>query len=172
MRNLALIVIAGTAAAAVSCSPASSYPTRTYALGDHVDLGHIIYQVFERQWLPQLGAGNDARIPQNRFFLIRMSVVNSGGADIMVTNPTLEDDSGKTYGPLTDGTSVPQWIGFLMQLHPADSLQGNLVYDVPPKHYKLRINDEDNERAAYIDIPLSFDAQAPDIGMPDLPRKE
>jgi hypothetical protein len=172
MRNPCLLFIAAASLAVVSCSPGpESYPVRTYGMGERITLGHLIYQVFERQWLPQLGMGNDARVPQNRFFLVRMSTVNSGGSELMVTNPVLEDDAGKTYSPLSDGTSVPQWIGFLLQVKPADSLQGNLVYDVPPKHYKLRISDDDNQRAAYIDIPLSFDGVAPDLALPDGPGR-
>jgi hypothetical protein len=175
MRFFAALVAAAAAIVTVSCSPVpAEVSVHTYAMGEHVKLGHLTYQVFERQWLAQLGTGPDARVPQSRFFLVRTSITNGGGADILAKNPVLEDDGGKTYDALADGSGVPQWIGFLLQVKPADTLHGWLVFDVAPKHYKLRITEEEGDRdiSAYIDIPLSFDGQASDITMPDAEKKE
>jgi hypothetical protein len=158
----ALVAVAVSLLTACSRSE-KSYPVRTYALGERVDLGHLVYTVFETQWLTHIGDGPDGRIPQNRFFLIRMSATNGLGADVMVPNVSIEDDSGTSYPELSDGEGVPQWIGFLRNVRPAESAQGNLVFDAPPRHYKLKLADETGERIAYIDIPLSFSAETPDI---------
>jgi hypothetical protein len=155
-----------------SCLPSEkSYPVRTYSLGERVDLGHIVYVVFETQWLTHIGEGPDARIPQNRFFLVRMTATNGLGADIIVPNVSVEDDNGTSYPELRDGEGVPQWIGFLRSVHPAEAAQGNLVFDAPPRHYKLKLADETGDRIAYIDIPLSFGAETPDIVNPDTSGK-
>ena len=162
-RFLLLTAAVGAAALTSGCSQGEAFPVRTYPMGDKIELGHIIYTVFETQWLTHVGEAPNERVPQNRFFLVRMSAVNSGGSEVIVPNVTIEDDTGKTYPELSDGSGIPQWIGFLRQVKPADSVQGNVLFDAPPKHYKLRVTDESGERAALVDIPLSFGAETPGV---------
>jgi hypothetical protein len=142
-------------------------PLHTYPLGDKVIAGRIIYTAFETQWLTQIPQDPTPRIPQNRFLLVRLSAVNSAGGNLIVPNVTIVDDNGKTYDELSNGEGVPQWIGFLRQVKPADSVQGNVVFDAPPAHYKLRITDENDENAALIDLPLSFGADMPNVPFPE-----
>lgn len=143
-----------------------AYPVRTYNMGERVQLGHIVYQVFETQWMTHLGEGTDARVPQQRFFLVRLSAVNGAGGEITVPGFTIEDDNGKSYQEISDGTGVPQWVGYLRNVKPAESAQGNVLFDAPPRHYKMKITDEDGERTAYVDIPLNFGAETPEILSP------
>ena len=118
-----------------------------------------------------LGDPPDSRVPQNRFFLIRLSAVNATSKDIVVPNFTLEDDKGNSFPEISDETSaVPQYIGYLRRVKPAESAQGHALFDAPPRHYKLKIRDEDSERAAYVDIPLSFTSESPDV--PQTPSKK
>ena len=160
------ILAAVTAALLLSACSRRPIPVRSYPLGEKVALGHISYAIYETQWVPQFGEGPTARIPQHRFFLVRMSAVNSGGEDLIVPNVTVEDDRGNSYPELRNGDGVPQWIGYLRQVRPAETAQGNLVFDAPPAHYKLRITDENEETSAYIDIPLSFGAEVPPSEVP------
>jgi hypothetical protein len=141
---------------------------QTYPLGERVQVGRLAYTVYETQWLTRLGEGLKARIPQHRFFLVRLSALNHANRDLMVPALTLEDDRGNTYAEVTNGEGVPQWIGFLRQVKPGKTLQGNIAFDAPPGHYKLRLADEDEELAAYIDIPLSFGADAPELPGPGM----
>jgi hypothetical protein len=172
--RVALLFAAVIAASFLTACSSSekSYPVRTYSLGERVDLGNIVYTVFETQWLTHLGEGADQRIPQNRFFLVRMTATNGLGADIIVPNISVLDDNEQSYPELSDGEGVPQWIGFLRSAHPAESVQGNLVFDAPPRHYKLKLSDETGDRIAYIDIPLSFGAETPDILNPGNASKQ
>lgn len=142
------------------------FPVRTYPMGEKVAIGHLTYTVFETQWLTQIGDQATPRVPQNRFFLVRASIVNSGASDIVTPNLAVEDDQGHAYPELSNGDGVPQWIGYIRQIKPADSAQGNLVFDAPPGHYKLRVLDEDSNRAALIDIPLSFNSETPQMPTP------
>src|SRR4029434_685955 len=80
-----------------------SFPVRTYTLGERIALGHLVYVVFETQWLTQIGEGADARVPQHRFFLVRLSTVNSLGSEVIAPNLVLEDDNGNTYPELNSG---------------------------------------------------------------------
>jgi hypothetical protein len=154
-----------------SCGDDQPFQVRTYIVGDHIELGRIAYTVFETQWLPQIGEGADARIPENRFFLIRISAANAGGRDLPIPNFTVENDKGTSYPELSNGDGVPQWMGYLRSAKPAQAVQGNALFDVPPGHYKLRIKDETGDKAALVDIPLSFGAETPDLAMPGPEKK-
>ena len=146
-----------------SCGGSSDKTAKVYALGTRVETGHLIYTVFETEWLPQIGAGDSARVPKNRFFLVRLSTVNSGSEELDVPNVTLVDDNGENVEELQDGNQVPQWIGFVRRAKPADSISGNVVFDAAPKHYRLRVTDENGEKPALVDIPLNFNADIPPV---------
>jgi hypothetical protein len=64
---------------------------------------------------------------------------------------------------VSDGQGVPQWIGYIRQINPADTMQGNLVFDAPPRHYKLRVTDEEGQHEAMIDLPLEFSEETPNL---------
>jgi len=173
VRVLPLVAAVAAACFLDGCSSGeNSFPVRTYSMGERVDLGHLVYMAFETQWLTHIGEGPDARIPQNRFFLVRVSATNGMGKDVIIPNISVEDDNGKSYRELSNGDGVPQWIGFLRTVKPAESAQGNLVFDAPPRHYKLKLSDETGERIAYIDIPLSFGAETPEMVNPGGGEKE
>jgi hypothetical protein len=149
-----------------------SFPVRTYNMGDRIELGHIVYVVFETQWLTHIGEGAEARIPQHRFFLVRLSALNGGGSEVTVPNMTIQDDSGTTYNELSEGTGVPQWAGYLRNVKAVDTVQGNVLFDAPPRRYKLKITDETGERTALVDIPLSFGAETPEVPAPAVAPRE
>jgi hypothetical protein len=169
MRQLRVSSFSAAAIAAlvlVACGDKATEPVRNYPLGDKVEVGRIIYRAYETQWMTQIPQDPTPRIPQNRFFLVRLSAVNSGSGDAVIPNVTIQDDSGKTYEELSNGEGVPQWLGYLRQVKPADSIQGNVVFDAPPAHYKMRVTDESGEKSAMIDLPLSFGAETPVIPLP------
>jgi len=163
---MALAAVVSAAGILSSCSdePKAS-PVRTSNMGERVTLGHIVYTVFETQWLTHLGEGADARVPQNRYFLVRLSAVNVGTGEVIVPNFKVEDDSGNSYPELggDQAQGVPQYIGYLRRVKPAESAQGHAVFDCPPRHYRLKIMDEDSERMGYVDIPLSFTSESPEV---------
>jgi hypothetical protein len=129
-------------------------------MGDRVEIGSLIYNVFDTKWMPQLGEGTSARVPEHRYFLVRLSILNSGAKPVTVPLLQLVDSRGQIHSELSDGKDVPQWVGFLREAQPADSVQGNVVFDVAPGHYKLRLTDESEQRVALIDIPLQFQNEA------------
>jgi hypothetical protein len=167
MRYLVLLL----ALCLASCGDDKAFPVRTYNMGERITLGHLVYVVYETQWLTHLGDPPDSRVPQNRFFLVRMSAVNGTSKEVVVPNFTVEDDKGNAFPEITDETNaVPQYIGYLRRVKPAESAQGHALFDAPPRHYKLKISDEDSERTAYVDIPLSFTSESPDV--PQAPSKK
>jgi hypothetical protein len=174
LRYLALIAAVCAAGVLSSCgdSDDKAYPVRTYNVGERVAVGHIVYVVYETQWMTHLGDTPDARVPQSRFFLIRMSALNTSSGDVTVPNFTIEDDSGHSYPELSDGANVPQYIGYLRKVKAGQSVQGHALFDAPPRHYKLKLMDENGEKSAMVDIPLSFTSESPEVpSLPDGSKK-
>jgi hypothetical protein len=162
---LAGAALAGLAAC-TGCAPAAPSEIQLHRMGERVTTGSLVYNVFEDQWKAQLGPGPDPRVPKDRFFLIRLSVVNGGAAELMIPTMTLLDDAGQTYAELPNGDQVPDWIGYLRRAKPAETLQGNVVFDVPPKHYRLRVTDENSQKSQDIDLPLNFASETNDMPIP------
>jgi hypothetical protein len=160
-----LLAVAAAASLLSSCgdSEDKASPVHTYNMGEKITLGHIVYVVFETQWLTHIGEGVDARVPQHRFFLVRLSALNSLSTNVIVPNFTLEDDNGNTYAELSSGEGVPQYIGYLRSVKGTDTVDGNAIFDAPPRHYKMKIADETGEKTAYIDIPLNFVSETSDV---------
>jgi hypothetical protein len=152
-----------------ACSSAiKTPPPEAKQVGDQVTLGNLSYTVFGRQWRTEFGSGIDARVPKNRFYLIRMSVTNRGSSEAIVPQTELVDDSGQSYAEVNNGDGAPDWLGSVRQLSAKQTTQGNLLFDVPPKHYRLRIVAEEGQPEALVDLPLSFesDSEAPDVTTP------
>ena len=140
-----------------SCVKSSEQATtHTYGMGDKATVGHLVFTVFDTQWMTQFGHGPTARVPGHRFLLIRLSVFNGGGEEVMLPGFTLANDKGETFLELTNGEQAPNWMGYLRRLRPNESAQGNVLFDVSPGRYKLKVTDETEQRTAFIDLPLSF----------------
>jgi hypothetical protein len=148
------------------CSTPAAPPISNYLMGEKVLLGRLSYTVFETQWMTHLGEGASARVPQHRFFLVRFSAVNGGSTEASVANTTIVNDKGEVFEELANGEGVPQWAGYLRIIKPADSVQGNMVFDAPPGHYKIKVSDENGTRFALIDLPLTFGAETPEVVAP------
>ena len=158
VRIFVLLAVIATVATLISCSSSAGGNSviPSYSMGERAQAGPIIYTVFENKWMPQLGADSTARIQANRFLLLRLSMVNSGSNEAAVPALTLIDDNGQRYSELSNGEGVPQWVGFVRRIKPADTLTGNIIFDVPARHYKLEVTDEMEDKKAIVDIPLSF----------------
>jgi hypothetical protein len=164
MRTV-FLTVAATGLLLSGCSSSSS-KTSTYLMGEKVPIGRLSYTVFETQWLTHIGEGAAARVPEHRFFLVRFGAVNGGSDDAPIPNPTIQDDKGKVYEELSNGEGVPQWAGYLRTAKPADTVQGNIVFDAPPGHYKLKLADETGTKFAIVDIPLTYGAETPEMPAP------
>lgn len=146
-----------------------STEVKTYAQGEKAQVGFVTFNVFEAQWLPQIGDGLIARVPAERFFQVRVSVSNGGAAEFLIPPLTMVDDDGKLFTELGDGSGVPNWLGGSRKVNPAEAVDGFILFDVPPRHYKLQVESDTGIRAL-IDLPLRFgsDIQKQDlIKMPD-----
>jgi hypothetical protein len=165
MRYSAYLLV-GVIGLLSGCSAPAVQPLTEYRMGEKVRLGRLIYTVFETQWLTQLGDAVTGRVPEHRFLLVRFSAANSGGSENPVPSMTIQDDQGKSYEELPNGDGVPQWAGYLRNVKPAESVQGNVIFDAPPARYKLKLSDESGSNFALVDIPLTFGAEPPPVPLP------
>jgi len=130
---------------------------RTVSIGEQALIGPFIYQAFDTRWPLSLGD----RTPKDRFFTIRISIRNSSSNDATIPSLEVVDDTGNSYPEMTDGTGVYQWLGLSRKVAAVSTEQGTVAFDVPPKHYRLRVADE-NDNFMYIDIPLNLTTEEPD----------
>lgn len=157
-RGCLLIGLAGLAALFLAgCSP--SVPERksvTFSAGDKAPVDKLTYSVVDTQILPHLGDEANPRMPQHRFYVVQLSVLNSGNTDAIIPGMTLIDDSGKTYDELADGSGVPRWLGVIRKVQPNQTEQGAILFDAPASHYKLKLTDETDPDDVFVDLPLTF----------------
>lgn len=178
MSRAFIVLLAVTLAA---CSGSKKQST-VFPAGEKVTVGPLTYTVVDTQVLTQLGDDpTTARDPQNRFYLVTLSVSNSSTDDVPIPGLTLVSDSGKEYQELADGTNVPKWLGVVRQVGGTQTEQGNIVFDAPAAHYRLRLTDETDNKQLYADIPLNFmheqvnhlgDSAAPPDQVIQLPTKK
>lgn len=156
-------MIPAAAFAVSSCSQLRSKTAgaMTFRMGERASVGKLIYNVLETQWKTTLGDGPSARIPENRFLLLRITVANSGQAAVNIPLLSVFDANGKQYREIDNGENVDSWLGLLRSVGTAASLSGSILFDLPPASYKLQITDGgdiENEMIAFVDIPLQLEA--------------
>src|SRR5579863_4075892 len=130
-----------------------------FQMGDRITAGPVVYNVIQTMWRTQLGDIFKTRVPENRFLMITLSATNGGGGEISVPLLTLEG-AGKEYRELENGDGVNNWFGLIRTISPAETRQGNIVFDVPLTSYRLRLTDggePGTEKFVWVDIPLRID---------------
>jgi hypothetical protein len=131
-----------------------------FQMGDRITAGPVVYNVIQTTWRTQLGDIFKVRVPQNRFLMITVSASNAGGREVSVPLSTLEGDNGKEYHELENGDGIDNWFGLIRTISPAETRQGNIVFDVPLTSYRLRLTDggePGTEKFVWVDIPLHID---------------
>ncbi len=142
--------------ALTGCSATHVRPTKVYQTGEKASFNKLTYSVVDAQILPRLGEEPNARIPQHRFFIVQISVSSSNNQPSSIPALALVDDTGKVYQELADGAGVSRWLGVIRSVDPAQTESGQILFDAPAAHYKLRLTDDTDEEDVFIDIPLNF----------------
>ena len=155
MRGISAVAALTLLLAACSSAP-PAHLSSTFAAGEKAPVDKLTYGVVDTQFLTRLGEEPNFRTPQNRFCVVQVTVSNAGNQDAIIPAMTLVDDSGKTYDELTDGGGVARWLGVIRRVGPNQTDVGEVVFDAPAAHYKLRLTDETSANEVYIDLPLSF----------------
>jgi hypothetical protein len=136
-------------------------PIVTYQMGQTVQVGPLSYNVLETKWKSQLGGGVSAKIPKNRFLVIKLTISNAASQTTSVPEMSLTGANGQTYQEVTEGVeAVPKWLGVLRNLSSVQTEEGAVVFDVPLGAYKLHVLDGGEigfEKKALIEIPLQLE---------------
>ncbi|HWD99694.1 MAG TPA: DUF4352 domain-containing protein [Bryobacteraceae bacterium] len=142
--------------------PPPAEESRVYRAGDAVTIGTLTYNVLDTRILRQLGDNPDtARFPNERFYVARISIQNSGSSDEPVPAIALVSDEGQVYNELTDGSGLPEWLGIVRTAKRGQPLEGAVLFDAPATHYRLRLTEEYATPELSIDLPLRFSDAAP-----------
>jgi len=169
-----LALLAPAALALASCSgKKAGAGVMTFKMGERASVGKLIYTVTETEWKPTLGEGASARVPEHRFLMVRVNITNSGAELVHVPLLALYNEAGKEFRELDNGEQVSDWLGLLRRVSPAETLQGAMLFDVPPAAYRLQITDGgdlENEAISYVEIPLHMEADPVLAEPPALPK--
>ncbi len=133
---------------------------KVYEMGNAAVVGPLSYTVQATEWRDSLDGENGQRVPTNRFLLVTLAVTNKSAGEVNIPLLTLVDSRGKEYAELDKGDGVPQWLGLLRSVAPSHVDSGNLLFDVPPGGYKLRISgggDIEHESTALVNLPFNVD---------------
>lgn len=153
---LAALLLAG-------CNQKQTSEQINYSMGERIIAGPMVYNVVETVWKTQLGDGYKARLPVHRFLLIRLSASNSGGKLVSIPFFTLEGPNREMYPEVENGEGVDNWFGLLRDIGPAETKQGNIVFDVPLSSFRLRLTnggETGTEKYVWVDIPLRMDTDS------------
>jgi len=138
------------------CSGPTGRPAKVYQAGEKAAVDKLSYAVIDTQIHTRLGDEANPRIPQHRYYTVQIAVSSGASSDTPIPSLTLVDDSGKTYSELADGSGLQNWLGIVRRVSPAQTERGEILFDAPAAHYKLKLTDETDEGDVYIDIPLNF----------------
>jgi hypothetical protein len=121
----------------------------------------MVYTVLEAHYRPALTDSGTGKPPKDRYLFVRLSATNSGGNVATVPPFTLLGPNKEQYQEVTEGLEeVPNHMGVLRMIQPAETDQGYVIFDVPIAAYKLMISDGAEpgaERFAQVDLPVNLE---------------
>ena len=157
-----IIIILSLIVLFAGCSTSVKESRISYQMGERAVVGPLTYVVASTHWSGQLGDVPMLRFPHHRFLTIHVTITNGGGQDVSLPLLSLEDASGERIQELQQGDGVSRWLGLLRTLRPAETIQGNILFDVPAASYRLRLTDggdPEMEKTAFVEIPLQVDQE-------------
>jgi len=128
-------------------------------MGDPVKTGPLVYTVLDTEWFDQIGDPAAPRLPRNHFLTVLISVTNTGSMTAGVPPLTIVNSQRVTYAEIGDANGVPEWLGYLRTVRPAETLHGRILFDAPTGDYSLRVLDDaepENQSSALIRMPLEL----------------
>ena len=103
-------------------------------------------------------------MPSHRFLIVHLSVTNGSSEAVSMPALSVVDDAGHAFTESMNGQNVSSWFGLSRKLKPVETIEGRILFDVEPKSYKLRLDDETNlGPRSMVEMPLRFDLEKPAI---------
>jgi len=167
--SVAITILLSGLLSLLGCSAVMSTKPMLHRMGDRVEVGSLVYRIIEVEWRAQLGTDSQIRTAQNRFVIVRLSITNSAASEAEVPAMQLIAHGNRLYKEVRDVTGIPDWLGILRRLAPAETLFGRVVFDVPPGDYLLRVSEDslnpDEARSALIEIPWKLAESSVSTGL-------
>jgi hypothetical protein len=136
-------------------------------MGEKVTVENISYTVLGADWVEAIGEGVNARIPENRFLLLRVSATNESGSPAQMGAFKLIASNGTEFDEIANGAAVTEWLGMARELDAKDSRQGVVLFDAPKAVYELQVADAfydgESGSAALIQIPIRPEGKEPAV---------
>lgn len=125
---------------------------RRVALGEDAKVGVFTYRVLAVQWQDRIGRGEGAAAPDARFYVVYLTVTNNGADPLPFPRARLVDAAGREYEESPKARQRGIGLGSLQAMSPGFTINGSLVFDVPPGAYTLILSDG-NQGEASISLP-------------------
>ena len=144
------------------CSKESPSPLLgTFHMGERIQVGSMTYNVLESRWKPALKDDGTGKPPKERYLLVKLTATNGGGSAGTIPTFTIVNPRGESYSEVTEGVQdVPNYLGIIRKVEPAQTEQGWVVFDAPVGAYQLMISDNGepgSEKYARVDLPVSLE---------------
>jgi hypothetical protein len=166
------VAILGLAGCSGDSGTAKSSEELVVPAGEKASAGHLTYNVVDSQILTQLGDEANPRIPHDRYLLVQVAVTNTSNVENPIPAVELLSDSGQVYSELADGTGVTNWLGVVRHVGAGQTERGEVAFDAPAAHYRLRFRDELANNDILADLPLSYSHEQINgvVPAPDMPE--
>lgn len=132
-------------------------PPQIHQLGEKVQLGGVVFSVLDAEWATDIDPGGaNAKTPKHRFLIVHITMANTGSKEATIPLLHVVAADKSEHLELTEGQGVPNWLGILRTLNPAESKDGRIAFDIPPGAYSLRITDggeQEKELTAMVVLP-------------------
>ena len=126
---------------------------RRVALGEDAKVGVFTYRVLAVQWQDQIGRGERAAAPDTRFYVVYLTVTNNGAEPLPFPRARLVDAAGREYEESPKARQRGIGLGSLQAMSRGFTINGSLVFDVPPGAYTLVLSGG-NSGEALIPLPM------------------
>jgi hypothetical protein len=175
LRMAGLCLLLAAMLTGSSCKHGPTGGARVFRTGEPVQVGQLVFTVLDAEWRPQIDDPAAAKYPTHRFFVVRLTVTNSGATETTIPHLSLQDAKGKRYPEFAEAGGVPEWFGVLRRIRPVETQQGRVVFDVPVSAYQLRVTDDferAEEKYALVEIPLRLESEAPAAPITPVPAPQ
>lgn len=167
LRGAGWLAMCVAAAFLHSCTGATGPRIARGEMGERVTVENISYTVLGADWVEAIGEGVNARIPEHRFLLLRVSANNDSGSPAEMGIFKIIASNGTEYDEIANGAGVAEWLGMARELDAKDSRQGVVLFDAPKAVYELQVADAfydgESGSAALIQIPIRPEAKEPAV---------
>ena len=138
------------------CQQVKEVQTKSFKIGEEAAAGAVAYQVLDAEWKDSIeGSSAAVRVPTNRFLSIRLSIRNQSGKEVSLPFLSVTGKGGTSVMEVSEG-QIPNWLGMLRGIAAGETVEGQILFDVAPGSYKLRITDGgegEAEKTALVDLP-------------------